>query len=172
MRVMREMTCLQALALDQFDEQPFRFTATAKLDADPLAVFAELGDMSLWFPMMRRSVWRTGATSGVDAQREVDIIGFGKFRERMLAWDRGERVAFTMTATTSRLVDAMGEDWRVSREDIFTRLDWIVVAKPSLIGRAATVPLRGILRLMFMRACGNLQKRAGTFKREHAKEVS
>ena len=74
---MRSMT---PVALDDFAEQPFRFTATAKLDADPLAVFAELSDMSLWFPLMRRSVWKTGATSGVGAEREVDIRSFGKFR--------------------------------------------------------------------------------------------
>jgi hypothetical protein len=160
------------LALVDFDEQPFRFTATAKLDADPLAVFAELGDPSLWFPLMRRSVWKTGATSGVGAEREVDVMTFGKFRERMIAWDRGERVAFTMIATTSPLMDAMAEDWRLSREDIFTRVDWVVVAKPTRLGRIATLPLRGILRMMFVRACGNLQKRAGTFRREHAKEVS
>ncbi|HEY5925856.1 MAG TPA: SRPBCC family protein [Kofleriaceae bacterium] len=166
---MRTMT---PVALADFDEQPFRFTATAKLDADPVSVFAELGDPSLWFPLMRRSVWKTGATSGVGAEREVDVLSFGKFRERMLAWDQGARVAFTMISTTSPLVDAMAEDWLVSREDIFTRLDWIVVARPTRIGRLATVPLRAILRVMFMRACGNLQKRAGTFKREHAKEVS
>jgi hypothetical protein len=166
------MRSMPPLALEDFEVQPFRFTATTKLDADPLAVFAELGDPSLWFPMMRRSVWKTGATSGVDAEREVDVLGFGKFRERMLAWEPGARVAFTMIGTTSPLMEVMGEDWRVSREDIFTRLDWIVVAKPTLLGRAATLPLRGILRVMFMRSCGNLQKRAGTFKRERAKEVS
>ncbi len=166
------MRTMPPVALDEYDEQPFRFTATAKLDADPIAVFAELGDMSLWFPLMRRSVWKTDATSGIGAEREVDVMTFGKFRERMLAWDAGARVAFTMTGTTSPLMDRMAEDWRVSREDIYTRLDWIVVGKPTLLGRAATPALRGILRLIFMRACGNLQKRAGTFKRERAKEVS
>jgi hypothetical protein len=166
------MRSMLPLALDEFEEQPFRFTATAKLDADPLAVFAELGDMSLWFPLMRRSVWKTGATSGVDAEREVAIRAFGTFRERMLAWDPAERIAFTMVGTTSPLVDRMGEEWRVAREDIYTRLDWIVVAKPTLLGRAATPALKAILRVMFMRACGNLQKRAGTFKGERAKEVS
>lgn len=160
------------VALDDYEELPFRFTATAKLDADPLAVFAELGDPSLWFPLMRRSVWKTGATSGVGAEREVDVATFGVFRERMLAWDRGERVAFTMTATTSPLVAQMAEDWRLTREDIYTRLEWTVVARPTLVGRAVTPALRAILRLMFMRSCGNIQKRAGTFKGERAKEVS
>jgi hypothetical protein len=181
------MRSMIPLSLDQFEEQPFRFTASAKLDADPLAVFAELSDMSLWFPLMRRSVWKTGATSGVGAEREVDIRTFGKFRERMLAWDQGERpritdrsgpsfdagrIAFTMIGTTSPLVDAMAEDWRVSRDDIYTRLDWVVVARPSRIGRAIAPALRAILRVMFVRAAGNLQKRAGSFKREHAKHVS
>ncbi|HEY5951475.1 MAG TPA: SRPBCC family protein [Kofleriaceae bacterium] len=166
---MRSMT---PLALDEFDAQPFRFTATAKLDADPIAVFAELGDPSLWFPLMTRSVWKTGATSGVGAEREVNVRTFGKFRERMLAWDTGERVAFTMTGSTSPLMECMGEDMRISREDIFTRLDWIVVGKPTLLGRVAAPALRAILRVIFIRAAGNIQKRAGTFKRERAKEVS
>ena len=165
---MRSMT---PVALAEYDEQPFRFTATAKLDADPIAVFAELGDMSLWFPLMRRSVWKTGATSGVGAEREVEVATFGKFRERMLAWEPGERVAFTMTGTTSPLMARMAEDWRVSRDDgIYTRIDWIVVGKTTLLGRAVQPALRGILRMIFMRGCGNLQKRAGTFKREHAKQ--
>lgn len=166
---MRSMT---PLALDEFGEQPFQFTATAKLDADPLAVFAELGDPSLWFPLMRRSVWKTAATSGVGAEREVDVRTFGRFRERMLAWDVGERVAFTMVGTTSPLVDRMGEVWQLSREDIHTRLDWVMAAQPTRLGRLATPALRAILRVVFMRAVGNLQKRAGTFKRERAKEVS
>lgn len=166
---MRSMT---PLALAEFYEQPFRFTATAKLDADPLAVFAELGDMSLWFPLMRRSVWKTGATSGIGAEREVVVTGFGTFRERMLAWEPGTRVAFTMTRTTSPLVQRMGEDWLLAREDIYTRLDWVVVAQPTLLGRAITPGLRASLRAIFMRAAGNIQKRAGSFKREHGKEVS
>jgi hypothetical protein len=172
MRSMTRLERLEPLALEQFDEQPFRFTATAKLDADPLSVFAELADPSLWFPLMRRSIWKTGATSGVDAEREVDVRGFGKFRERMLAWDHGARVAFTMIGTTSPLVAQMGEDFRVAREDIYTRLDWIVVARPTRLGRPVTPALRGVLRVMFMRACGNLQRRAGTFKGEHGKQVS
>jgi hypothetical protein len=166
------MRSMAPLTLAEFYEQPFRFTATAKLDADPLAVFAELGDMSLWFPLMRRSVWKTGATSGVGAEREVEVTGLGRFRERMLAWEPGRRVAFTMTRTTSPLVLRMGEDWLLTREDIYTRLDWVVVARPTLLGRASTPALRASLRAIFMRAAGNLQKRAGSFKREHAKEVS
>jgi hypothetical protein len=45
-------------------------------------------------------------------------------------------------------------------------------ATPSLIGRAATPALKVIMRTLFMRAATNLQKRAGTLKRERAKKVS
>src|SRR4051794_12143525 len=101
---MRGMRTLVPLALGDLESQPFRFSATAKLDADPLSVFAELRDPSLWFPLLHKSVWKTGATSGVDAEREVSLRTFGVFRERMLAWDEGERVTFSMTKTTSPLV--------------------------------------------------------------------
>ena len=169
---MRELT---ALSLDELDAQPFRLTMRAKLDADPLAVFGELADPSIWFPLMRRSVWKSGATSGVGALREVDMIGFGRFRERMLAWDHGERprvtdrsgpseywgrIAFTMIGTTSPLIDRMAEDFRVTGDG----LEWTVAATPSRAGRFVTPALRPILRVMFARAAANLQKRVASYK--------
>lgn len=156
---MRELT---ALSLDELDAQPFHLTMRAKLDADPLAVFGELADPSIWFPLMRRSVWKSGATSGVGALREVDMIGFGRFRERMLAWDHGERVAFTMIGTTSPLIDRMAEDFRVTRDG----LEWTVAATPSRAGRVVTPALRPILRVMFARAAANLQKRVARYEPE------
>jgi len=162
---------LPALALEEFAAQPFQFSASARIDADPSALFAELADPSLWFPLMRRAIWKTGATSGVGALREVDMMGFGRFRERMLAWDHGERVAFTMIGTTSPLIDRMAEDFQLAREGDHTRLTWSVFATPSRAGRIVTPALRGILRLMFMRAARNVAKRAGSYPRE-SKRVS
>ncbi len=153
---MRSMT---PIALDEYDAQPFRFAASARLPANPQAVFDELGDMSLWFPMMRRSVWKTGATSGVGAEREVEIAMFGRFRERMLAWDAGRRIAFTMTSTTSPLVARMAEDWRLERTGDGVRLDWTVVAQPTAIGRPISPILRVVLRGMFASAQRTLGKR-------------
>jgi hypothetical protein len=153
------MRDLVPMTLADFEGAPFHFSARATLSGTADAVFDELGDPSLWFPLMRRSVWRTGATSGVDAQREVDMLGFGKFRERMLAWDRGKRVAFTMTATSSPLIARMGEDWRLTQHPDHTDVEWIVVAYPSLIGRPITPVLRIILGRMFGIARGGLAKR-------------
>jgi hypothetical protein len=166
------MRKLAPLALNDFDAQPFRVSGTAELDADPLAIFAELSDPSLWFPLMARSVWKTAATSGVGAEREIRHRLLGRARERMLAWDSGERVAFTFSEVTSPFIDKAGEDWRLERNGIYTRAHWLFVATPSRIGRPMTPILRNMMRVLFTRACTNIQKRAGTLKGEHAKNVS
>jgi len=162
---MRKLTPLE---LHQFDSQPFRVAGGAQLDADPHAVFVELSDPSLWFPLMKRSVWKTGATSGVGAEREIDHTIFGRARERMLAWDTDVRVAFTMTEMTSPFVDQMGEEWLVSHDGGVTRLDFKVVATPSRLGRLATPVLRKMLERMFSRAVVTIGKRAAVYRGKKA----
>lgn len=159
---MRDMV---PMTLDDAAAAPFRVAVTTLLDADPHAVFAELGDPSLWFPMMRRSVWRTGATSGVGAEREVDVLGFGRFRERMLVWEPGARVAFTMIATTSPLIARMSEDWRMSRADGRTRVEAIITASPTTLGRLAQPVLRRVVATVFAGATRSLGKRASRYPR-------
>lgn len=161
------------LSLDEFETQPFRMSGTARLDADPLAVFAELGDPSLWFPLMRRAVWKTAATGGVGAEREIDHRVFGRGRERMLAWDAGQRVAFTMTELSSPFIQQFGEEWLLGRDGIYTEVTWAVVATPTRLGRLAQPILGQMLRRFFTRACANIQKRAGSFRGEsRGKQVS
>ena len=159
------MRDLQPLALDDFAAAPFQLSVVVELAAEPAAVFAELGDPSLWFPMMRRSVWRTGATSGVAAEREVDMRMFGRFRERMLVWQPGERLAFTMTATSSPLVARMAEDWRLTASPTGTTLAWTVAATPTTAGRALMPALRVILRGLFTRGAKELARRAAAYPR-------
>jgi hypothetical protein len=159
------MRSMVPMTLDDAAAAPFRVTVATQLDAEPHAVFAELGDPSLWFPMMRRSVWRTGATSGVGAEREVDIVGFGKFRERMLVWEPGVRLAFTMIATTSPLILGMSEDWRMSRVDGRTRVEVKIAGYPSTLGRIAKPVLRRAVATVFSGAARTLGKRASHYPR-------
>src|SRR6476619_4247598 len=159
---MRDMV---PMTLDDAAQAPFRVTVATQLDAEPHAVFAELGEPSLWFPMMRRSVWRTGATSGVGAEREVDVLGFGRFRERMLVWEPGVRVAFTMLATTSPLIARMTEDWRMSRVDGETRVEAIISGYPTKLGRIAQPVLRRVVATVFAGASRALGKRAAQYPR-------
>jgi Polyketide cyclase / dehydrase and lipid transport len=151
---MRELT---PVSLEELETTRYRYSTM--LRATPDAVFAELGDPSLWFAMVHHSVWKTGATSGVGAQREVSVHGFGSFRERMLAWDPGKRVAFTMTATTSPLVAQMAEDVVIEPLEDGVRFHWHVVLRPTLLGRVIQPALGAVLKGLFVRSAHNLAKR-------------
>jgi hypothetical protein len=151
---MRELT---PVSVEELETTRYRYSSM--LRATPEAVFAELGDPSLWFALLHHSVWKSGATSGVGALREVAVHGFGAFRERMLVWEPGERVAFTMIGTTSPLVARMAEDMIIEPLEDGVRFHWNVVVTPTLLGRAIQPALGAILKGLFVRSTGNLAKR-------------
>jgi hypothetical protein len=155
------MRALQPLALAEFDAAPFRYVASGHIAGSPRAVFDELRDPSQWFPLMTRCVWTTAEIGGVGAEREVTVRMFGKFRARMLVWEPDARVAFAMTGTTSRLVAQMGEDLRLQPDGDGVRLDWIVAARLTALGRA-TPGLRLILGRMFAGYRRNLEARVSS----------
>jgi carbon monoxide dehydrogenase subunit G len=152
------MRALQPLALDEFDAAPFRFTASGQIAGSPRAVFDELGDPSKWFPLMTRCVYTTAETSGVGAEREVTVRMFGKFHARMLVWEPEKRLAFSMFGTTSRLIAQMGEDFRLAPDGDGVRIEWIVAARLTGLGRMAP-GLRLILGRMFAGYRRNLEAR-------------
>jgi hypothetical protein len=151
---MRELT---PVSLEELATTRYRYSSM--LRATPDAVFAELGDPSLWFALLRRSVWKTGATSGVGAEREVDVLGFGSLRERMLAWDPGQRVAFTMTGTTSPLIARMAESIVLEPLEDGVRFHWSVFLTPTRLGRVIQPAQGAILKGLFVRSMARLAKR-------------
>jgi hypothetical protein len=140
---------LEPMSLGSFSDAPFRVEIPIPLAASPERAFSALADPTTWtrwFPLMHRAAWTSSTTEAVGAEREVAVRAFGQFRERFIAWESGTRCAFTMFGTTSPLIDQMAEDYRLTKSDRGSRLDWIVVARPSRIGRAATPALRVILK--------------------------
>ena len=154
---MRDLTPMR---LDELDRAPLQIRGDAHVAATPDAIFEELRDPSLWFPLMGRSVWHTGATSGVGAIRDVDIAMFGAFRERMVAWDPGARCAFTMVATSSPLVEQMAEDWRMARDGDGTRVSYLIAAQLVPRARAIALPMKLVTGRMFAIGFRRLAKRA------------
>ena len=149
------------MTLAEIETAPFRVHETARFEASPDALFARMVDPRSWlewFPLMYRADWVTQKTNGVGAEREVALRVFGKYRERMLAWEPGERFAFTMTASTSPLVKRMAEDWRMSREGNGVRLDWTVGGYPTTLGRAGAPALRAVLSRLFAGGGAKLDK--------------
>lgn len=150
------MRALTPLALAEFGDAPFRVVASYRIAGTAEAVFAEMGDPSKWFPLMKRCVWITAETGGVGAERDVTLTGFGQFRGRMLVWDVNQRVAFTMVATTSGMVAQLAEDLRITPDGDGVRLDWTMCGRSRGVGRAIQPLLRVTLRQMMNRAAKEL----------------
>jgi uncharacterized protein YndB with AHSA1/START domain len=169
------MKTMPPVTLESFEDAPFLFTANAVLPHTPAEAFAELADPArwpAWFPLMRSAAWTSAETSRVGAEREVAMRLFGRFQERILAWEPGARFAFTMTASASPLVDRMGEDYRLTPERDGVRLTWVVAAVPTTLGRVGAPALRLVLSRMFRGAVANLRERAESPARAHGTHAS
>ena len=150
------------MTLADFDSAPVHVSRTMHLRATPEAVFDELGsDPSLWLANVKRSVWRSAATGGLGALREVDVSLFGTFREQMIVWERPRQITFTMIATTSPLIAQMGEDWVIAPAGDGVDVTWRIAARASALGRPLTPVLRLTSLAMFRMARSGLAKRTG-----------
>jgi len=155
---------LAPFSLDDLATAPFHWERSAVIRATPEAVFDEFGDPSLWFALMHRSVWKSGATSGVGAIREVEFRMFGRFREVFLAWDPPGRdghgrVAFTMTAVDSPLAERMAEELSVAPHADGAVFTYAVYVDPSKVGKLLLPGMRVVLRGLFSGAVRGLTKR-------------
>jgi hypothetical protein len=155
------MRDMEPMTLAEIETAPFRVHKTARFEASPDALFAQMIEPKRWvewFPLMYRADWLTLKTNSVGAEREVALRVFGTYRERMLAWDPGERFAFTMTGSTSPLVARMAEDWRMAREGNGVRLDWTVGAYPTTLGKLGSPALKAVLSKLFTGGGAKLEK--------------
>lgn len=151
---------LAAADLAFFATAPLQITASARLSASPDRVFARFADAAewlRWWPMMTACRW-TVDTAGVGAEREVEVRLLGRFRERMIAWQPGQRFAFTMIASNSPMASQIAEDYRLAADGAGTRLDWVLAARPRTLGKLAAPAMRVIMRQMFHRGIAALDR--------------
>jgi uncharacterized protein YndB with AHSA1/START domain len=150
------------MTLSDIETAPFQVRLTQELSISPELVFAELADpqrWTQWFPLMRQARWVSNTTQAVGAEREVTLLALGRFHERMLAWEPGVRLTFTMLASTSPLASQMTEDHRLTRTATGgTRFDYCAALVPTALGKLASGGLRFMLQQLVTRAGKNLER--------------
>ena len=143
-----------------FDSAPVRLQATAIIPADPVRVFAALADpdgWTRWFPGMYEAAWTSTEVACVGAERLVKLKVYGHFVERIIAWEPGQRFAFTMVGSTSPMARALAEDYRLSANpDGTTTIAWCMATTPSTLGRLVMPAMKPIMRRMFGKAGAGL----------------
>jgi uncharacterized protein YndB with AHSA1/START domain len=137
------MGTLEQKDLDWIERAPVSFSGSATTTASPEAVFAILADHERWpewFPVIKKTVVLGSAREGVGMRRLTTIPG-GKVEELIIAWDPGERWAFTGTAVSPGVLHALVEDCRIERARSGTRVTYTIYLDP-------VAPLRPIMKLM------------------------
>lgn len=142
-----------------FDDAPLRIAQSARVSAAPdkvFASFANAADWPEWFPMLKWAKWTKG-NGALGDEREVSVGALGRYRERMIAWDPGRRFSFTMIGSTSPLAEQLAEDYRLSPDGGGTRIDWVMAARPTTLGKVGGPVLKAVMSRLFKRGGKNLE---------------
>lgn len=154
------MRQLPPAELDWIARAPQVVTLTAHFSAPPAKVFAAFADADAWprwFPLMTTATYRDPAGGGLGRERDVHLRTLGTFRERFIAWDAGERFAFTAVATSSPMLKKFAEDYRLTADGDGTRFDWTMGAELRSVAKVGAPVLRLIMRRLLTRAARNLE---------------
>jgi uncharacterized protein YndB with AHSA1/START domain len=142
---------VEPVPLSFTESSPFHLENVVVIEAPRARVFEILATgegQREWFKDFVGCRWY-GSGRGVGAEREI-ALKLLQVKERFLAWDQDERLAFHIYAVTVPLVTAMVEDW--SLESIGpdkTRFTWRVHYRPSLLMQLAHPIVRGVFARMF-----------------------
>jgi hypothetical protein len=156
---------LQPVELSFFADAPNKVTTHTFVAAARSDVFAAIsGDPAGWgdwFPGFDHGGrWESPAPHGVGSVRLVRAFRTD-YRETMLAWDDGERWAFRVDSSGSRLFTAFAEDYRLADAADGTLLSWTVAFRGGPGMRLAAPVTPSIFGLVARRLAQRLGTVAG-----------
>ena len=155
------MRATERRPLEWADQAPLIVQATGTSPAPPEVVFDVLADHERWpewFGAVKR-VEVTGERAGVGASRRVHIPG-GTFEEVFIAWDRGERWSFTVTAARPPILRALVEDCRLTPDGTGTRIDYRMCFEPTRWAAPVMRLVAGQMRKQLQTSIDALGRRA------------
>jgi uncharacterized protein YndB with AHSA1/START domain len=153
--------------LDFIERAPDRFVHEAEVSGTPERVFEALSGPAFeaWFSDMGRFEWKTRGPHGQGSIREVRT-SFTAVRERFVAWEPGQRLAFAIDAMSVPFATQMLEDFQLAKAGPGrTLLRWTVYYRPGLLMRLTMPVARPRFGKMFQasfdRICARLATQGG-----------
>jgi hypothetical protein len=135
-----------------------------ELALDPARAFelcASAERLGAWLEDFVGCEWTSAAPHGVGSTRDVTLKLLA-VTERFLAWQAGERIAFTMTKTTLPVFSRAVEDMQfVALGPGRTRLRWAVHYDVPWWARPAHPVTRAVFQRIFARSAAKLVRVAG-----------
>lgn len=161
---------LRPVTAEFLAEAPTRLVSTARLRAEPGAVFAELTDDAstwpLWFREVRSAAYTGPPPYGVGAGRAVTLRGGARFVESVVAWEEPPggpfRFGYRVEEANVPGVRAWAEEWLLTPSaGGGTELRFTIAADTApAVGAVLALARPGVAR-SFRRAAARLDGRCG-----------
>jgi uncharacterized protein YndB with AHSA1/START domain len=138
------MKTLEQKDLDWIERAPLSFSGSVTTTASPQAVFAILADHEHWpdwFPLLKKEEVLGPRREGVGTRRMATFPG-GKLEELFIAWEPGQRLAFTAAAVSPGIVRALLDDCRIEPAHSGTLVTYTTHLEPVPVLR----PLMGLMK--------------------------
>jgi hypothetical protein len=136
----------------EFSEQVRAPQATvwSVIGADPTA-------WTPWFPGLKEGAFTSAAPHGVGTKRQVKVRGVGRYKETIVAWDEGSRMAYRVDATSMPIARALLEDWVLEPDGAdATTVHWTFAIDPTPIFRVSMRLSPNTIGGVFHKAMRNL----------------
>ncbi|MEX3104337.1 SRPBCC family protein [Streptomyces sp. ST1015] len=151
---------LAPVGLEFVGTAPVRLVFAQEMSAAPEAVFHALAEdvpgWAEWFRQVRRA-----RPLGDGGEREIRLVGGGRFRETILAAKTPELYAYRLDTVNAPGLKALVEEWRLIPVGAGTRVRWTFAADAVLPLRLALKAAGPGMGWAFRGAVRELDKRLG-----------
>jgi carbon monoxide dehydrogenase subunit G len=139
---------------------PVRIVNEITINASCEEVFAVLEDAEAWprwFAGIENVEWTSGQPFGVGTTRTVTLTNT-VVEEYFFIWDHGRRYSFYFTATSTRFVNALCEDYQlVDQDEGVTKFIYTVAYEPCGPMRWLGLLTKPLMKGMFSKATQGLK---------------